>query len=143
MSIRPALESEHAAIHALLAANGLPVQDLAGADIAFLIADGGGELAGVVGIQRFGDTGLLRSLAVRADARRTGTGGRLVAAAESAARAQGLHELVLLTQTASAFFAQRGYRAIDRASAPTGVQDSAEFRSLCPASADCLIKPLE
>ncbi|KRD78480.1 arsenic resistance N-acetyltransferase ArsN2 [Lysobacter sp. Root983] len=143
MSIRPALPSEHAAIRALLADNGLPVQDLTDADVGFLIADTDGAIAGVVGVQRFGDTGLLRSLAVHADARRSGTGGHLVAAAESAARAQGLRELVLLTQTASAFFTRRGYVAIDRASAPAAVHSSAEFQSLCPASATCLIKSLE
>lgn len=142
MPIRPALPSEHAAIRALLTDNGLPVQDLDDAVVAFLVADGGGSIAGVVGLQIFGDIGLLRSLAVRTEHRGGGTGGRLVDAVESEARRLGLRQLALLTQTAAEFFARRGYQVIDRAQAPTAVQTSAEFMSLCPASATCLSKPL-
>lgn len=142
MPIRPALPSEHVAIRVLLTDNGLPVQDLDSAAVAFLVADDGGPIAGVVGLQMFGDTGLLRSLAVPAEHRGGGTGGRLVDAIESEARRRGLQQLVLLTQTAAEFFARRGYQVIDRAHAPAAVQTSAEFLSLCPASATCLSKPL-
>jgi N-acetylglutamate synthase-like GNAT family acetyltransferase len=47
---------------------------------------------------------------------------------------------VLLTQTARDFFAHLGYRVIDRSEAPEEVQGSEEFRSLCPASATCMVK---
>ena len=142
MPIRPALPSEHAPIRALLTDNGLPVQDLDSAVVAFLVADDGGPIAGVVGLQIFGDIGLLRSLVVRGEHRGGGTGGRLVDAVESEASRRGLRQLVLLTQTAAEFFARRGYQVIDRAHAPAAVQTSAEFTSLCPASASCLSKPL-
>jgi amino-acid N-acetyltransferase len=49
---------------------------------------------------------------------------------------------VLLTQTAEVFFANRGYRRIGRADAPQAVQASAEFRSLCPASAVAMSRVL-
>lgn len=142
MSIRPALPSEHALIREMLADNDLPVQDLDAAEVAFFVADAGGTAAGVVGLQTFGQTGLLRSLAVRAEHRGGGLGGRLVAEAEREARARGLAQLVLLTQTAADYFASRGYRRIERAQAPVAVQASAEFSSLCPASAACLSKSL-
>jgi amino-acid N-acetyltransferase len=143
MPIRPALPPEHAAVRALLTDNGLPVQDLDTAVVAFLVADDGGPIAGVVGLQIFGDIGLLRSLAVRTEHRRGGTGGRLVDAIEREAQARGLRQLVLLTQTAADYFSSRGYRTIDRTQAPVAVQSSAEFLSLCPASAACLIKSLD
>ena len=142
MQVRIALPTEHAAIRELLTASALPVQDLDTAAVAFLVADDDRVLAGVVGVQAFGDVGLLRSLAVRPEYRRTGIGDRLVAAAERDAQARGLRQLVLLTQTAADFFTKRGYRPIERAQAPTGVQASAEFQSLCPASAACLSKQL-
>ena len=142
MQVRVALPTEHAAVRELLTASELPVQDLDTAAVAFLVADDNGVLAGVVGVQAFGDVGLLRSLAVRPEYRRTGIGDRLVAAAEHHAQARGLHRLVLLTQTAADFFTKRGYRPIERAQAPTAVQASAEFQSLCPASAACLSKQL-
>lgn len=142
MPIRAASPSEHPVIRALLTDNGLPVEDLDSAAVAFWVADDGAPIAGVVGLQVFEDVGLLRSLVVRAEHRRGGTGDRLVAAIEHEARAQGLRQLVLLTQTAAQYFAHRGYRTIDRAQAPVAVQASAEFKSLCPASATCLTKSL-
>ena len=51
---------------------------------------------------------------------------------------QGIGQLVLLTQTAEQFFARRGYAVIAREAAPAAVQHSAEFRSICPASATCM-----
>jgi amino-acid N-acetyltransferase len=52
-------------------------------------------------------------------------------------------QLVLLTQTAQSFFERLGYGVIDRALSPEAVRTSAEFRSLCPASAVCMTKTLE
>jgi protein-tyrosine-phosphatase len=53
-----------------------------------------------------------------------------------------IEQLFLLTQTAQRFFEHQGYRVIDRQSVPRDVQGSAEFRSLCPASAVCMAKDL-
>ena len=61
---------------------------------------------------------------------------------ERVARAAQISRLVLLTQTAADFFEHRGYRVIERSSAPEQMQGSAEFRSLCPSSAACMAKSL-
>ena len=53
----------------------------------------------------------------------------------SDAQADGVEQLVLLTETAEAFFRSLGYEIVDRRYAPEQLQESAEFRSLCPASA--------
>ena len=50
--------------------------------------------------------------------------------------------LVLLTLTAVSFFERQGYRVIDRRSVPDDVQATAEFKSLCPASAICMAKAI-
>jgi amino-acid N-acetyltransferase len=47
-----------------------------------------------------------------------------------------------LTETAENFFRGLGYEAIDRRYVPEEIQQSAEFRSLCPASAVCMTKSL-
>lgn len=140
--VRSPHTDEHAALRALLTDNALPVTDLDSAAVDFLIAVADGRVLGVVGLECFGAAGLLRSLAVRTDHRGTGLGDTLVRAVERAARARGLTQLVLLTQTATPFFASRGYTVIDRAAAPDAVRRSAEFASLCPASATCMAKPL-
>jgi amino-acid N-acetyltransferase len=143
MDLRIGGESDAARIRTLLVDSGLPVEDLDAAQVDFLVAEEGGETFGVIGLQSFGQVGLLRSLVVDSGGRGKGTGSTLVDALESHARAAGMCQLVLLTQTAEPFFAARGYAPIARAAAPHAVQGSAEFRSICPASATCMSKDLQ
>ena len=56
--------------------------------------------------------------------------------------ADDVEQLVLLTETAEKFFRAIGYEVIDRRHVPQGIKQSAEFRSLCPASAVCMSKLL-
>ena len=143
MDLRQGTASDQAAIHDLLRDSRLPVDDLGTAAVDFTVATDAAGLTGVVGLEPFGDVGLLRSLAVRDGQRGRGLGERLVGAVEARAAALGLRQLVLLTETAAPFFARRGYTAIAREQAPAAVRHSAEFRSICPASATCMIKSVE
>lgn len=130
-------------IFALLEAAHLPTADLADASaIEFWVCDGVESVAGVIGLERHGEIGLLRSLVVDADARGTGLGATLVVTVEAAAHARGIRRMVLLTQTAREFFLRRGYAVIARNEAPEAVQSSEEFRSLCPTSAVCMTRLL-
>lgn len=140
--LRTADLSDLDAITALLTGSALPVDDLRTSSIGFVVAEDAGAVVGVVGLEAFGDAGLLRSLAVAPSRRGLGLGGELVEALERDACGRGLRQLVLLTQTAERFFAQRGYRVIARGDAPPAIQGSAEFRSICPASAVCMAKTL-
>ena len=142
MELRLAHRHEADAIRVLLRENALPTDDLDAARIGFVVAVDDRGLLGVGGIEAFGDAGLLRSLAVRSDQRGNGLGARLVGALEAQARMEGLAQLALLTTTAAPFFAARGYREIARVAMPDALQASAEFRSLCPASATCMLKSL-
>jgi amino-acid N-acetyltransferase len=138
----PATAADHAAILLLLEAAKLPTADLAAARPAFIVARSGGRLVGVGAVESHGVTGLLRSVAVAADRRGTGLGREIVARLERQSREFGLVELVLLTETARDFFQYLGYRVIDRRVAPEAVQQCAEFKSLCPQSAACMLKSL-
>ncbi|HXW09064.1 MAG TPA: arsenic resistance N-acetyltransferase ArsN2 [Steroidobacteraceae bacterium] len=135
--------ADFAAIRALLEREGLPNVDLGtGPGAGFWVLRDSGRVIGAIGLETYGRSGLLRSLVVAPEARGTGLGRQLVEAVEDAARSRGLGRLVLLTETAERFFAGRGYTVIDRATAPDEVRASAEFRSLCPASAICMSKTL-
>jgi amino-acid N-acetyltransferase len=136
------LATDRVAIRALLTEAGLPVADLDTAPLSFLVTRDGGTLVGAIALERYGETALLRSLAVASSHRRQGVGDALVAALEGNARSLGILRLVLLTQTANAFFDARGYRVTDRAHVSGDVQGCAEFRSLCPSSATCMMKSL-
>ncbi len=126
---------------ALLQDAGLPTADLATAvDVQLWVMEVDASVIGVIGMQRFGACALLRSLAVSPGHRGRGVGQQLVAALEREAQAAGVEQFVLLTETAEKFFCAIGYEVSDRLSIPAEVRRSAEFRSLCPASAACMTK---
>jgi len=139
---RSATDADTTRIRTLLEREGLPTSDLVSARPEFVVACEGEEVLGIGALQRFGTTALLRSVAVDAARRGTGLGRSIVQALEDHARKQGITNLVLLTQTAQRFFERQGYRVVERQSAPSAVQSSEEFRSLCPASAVCMSKVL-
>ena len=139
----PAQWSDELAIKRLLTTAGLPGADLTPAHLArFLVLRDADQLGGVVGLEVFGAVALLRSLAVPTSRRGQGLGTRLAEAAEDHARSLGVAALYLLTTTAESFFARRGYRRIDRADAPAALHATAEFASLCPSTAVCMVKEL-
>ncbi len=129
-------------IRELLEAAGLPTSDLECAQPEFLVIRDGGAVVGAGALQIFGPVALLRSIVVAADRRQHGYGERLVEALERKAVRRQIRQLVLLTTTAASFFERAGYRAIERDSAPAALQETDEFRSLCPSSATCMAKVL-
>lgn len=142
-TIRASTSADLGLIRAWLEASSLPVADVTpSAAIEFLVAVEAGQPVGAVGLERFGSTGLLRSLVVAPSRRGAGLGAALVDALERHAARLGIERLVLLTATSDAFFAARGYAVTDRTTLPDEVLGSAEFRSLCPASARCLARQL-
>lgn len=117
----------------------LPTADLSDR-ITFLGMWREGRLVGVIGLEAYGDVGLLRSLAVDAGQRGTGLGGWLVDQLEAAAAGEGIETLYLLTTTAEGFFARRGYQRVPRETAPPALQATSEFSTICPASSACMCK---
>ncbi len=132
-----------ASVVALLETEGLPSSDLIEAPFQhFFFTGTDGAPSGLVGLEIYGNDGLLRSLIVSAIARTQGLGSALVLHAEAYAAAHHVHALYLLTTTAESYFVHRGYRRIDRTQAPPAIQSSREFASLCPASSALMIKRL-
>jgi amino-acid N-acetyltransferase len=142
MRIEQATGAERPEIQALLKQVGLPVEDLSTAPVRFWLAREGQTLAGAIGIERYGKAGLLRSLAVDPAHRAQGMAAALVQALELAMRAEGLKSMVLLTETAEGFFGKRGYVLTPREQIPEEIRQTAQFRSLCPATAACMSKAL-
>ena len=138
----PASEQDLIAIRALLERSGLPTSDLESARPEFAVIRENGHVIAAGALQRFGSSALLRSVVVAPDRRGRGVGQAMVTELERIACAARLSRLVLLTQTAAEFFARRGYRVIERGTAPRDMRGSEEFRSLCPSSATCMAKSL-
>jgi amino-acid N-acetyltransferase len=144
VTIRAGMPRDRARIRELLEAMNLPTEDLDDAKPHFVVAttQDAGDLVGTGAFQAFGGVALLRSVAVVPGFRESGLGRRIVAELERLAREARVKDLVLLTTTAREFFEHLGFGVIDRQSAPSEAQRSAEFRSLCPASAVCMSKEL-
>jgi amino-acid N-acetyltransferase len=122
----------------------LPVADLTAAHPDhFWACSDGTDLVGGVGLEGYGTVALLRSLAVAPVWHGRGQGSARLAHAEQAPRQQGIEAIDLLTTTAAAFLARRGYACIPREAAPPILRQTAEFAALCPASAAGMSKALD
>jgi amino-acid N-acetyltransferase len=135
--LTPATAGDWPAIAELLSAAGLPLEG-AREHMALVARDADG-LVGAIGLEVYGEHGLLRSTAVRADVRTRGSGAELVRGLIELARERGLRSLTLLTTTAAAYFPRFGFVVVERAAVPAEVQQSVEFRGACPASATVMM----
>jgi amino-acid N-acetyltransferase len=141
--IRRGLSTDIPAVLALLQGAGLPTADLKSSEgLKMWVLEARDSVVGTIALERFGTDGLLRSLAVAPEYRKCGFGRELVAGLERDAQARGVERLILLTETAESFFRSLGYEVIDRRCVSEELKQSAEFRSLCPASAVCMSKAI-
>ena len=139
MTVEPAQTADAAEIRALLRSCSLPVEDISEVS-GFLVARTGGALVGTIGLERSGDAALLRSLAVRPEARGKGVARSLCESLLSEARGSGVTNVYLLTTDAQGFFRKLGFAEAPRESAPESVRQTAQFRTLCPASATLMTR---
>ena len=129
-------------IVALLTGSQLPTVDVAEHVDGFVLAMADGQLVGTIALERYGDVALLRSMCVAPSLRSHRVGRALLEGIEADAVSHGIHDLYLLTTTAADYFARHGFVRITRDQAPAAIQQTAEFRSLCPSSAVCMSKAL-
>lgn len=127
-------------IERLLRANDLPHDDLDESPVRLFLGYEADEFVGVGGLEPYDDDALLRSVVVPDEVRGQGHGTTLSRALETRAREEGIEKLYLLTTTAEAFFADRGFETIDRSAAPGSIQATAEFSELCSSEATCMRK---
>ena len=135
--IRPARASDWPSIRALLEARHLPTEGAETQLPAFLVAtnETSGAVLGVAGLERYGDVGLLRSVAVVDDLAGKGLGTALVRALLDRARGGGVRDVYLLTTTAPDWFPRFGFTVVRRAELPEVLNASEELRGACPSSA--------
>jgi N-acetylglutamate synthase-like GNAT family acetyltransferase len=138
----PASADDLPGIEALLSGSQLPTTDVAQHLGGFILARAEGELVGTGALEWYGEVALLRSVCVAPSHRSHRVGRALLDAIESDATSQGIHHLYLLTTTAADYFARHGFATISRDQAPPAIQQTAEFRTLCPSSAICMQKAL-
>jgi amino-acid N-acetyltransferase len=133
--IMPARQEEKQLIIALLQAEKLPTEDLPVLLDGFFIARDNDEVIGAVGLERYDNYGLLRSLVVNRVHRNRNIAAALLQETENKAAVQGIETIYLLTETAPDYFGKKGYEKIEREDVPAAVQRSSEFSHVCPVSA--------
>jgi amino-acid N-acetyltransferase len=138
--LRPALQTDLAGVERLLTTSGLPLDGVRDALPTFVVADAGGDIVGVAGLEVCCNNALLRSVAVADAWRSHGVGRALVTRVIADAEARGIRALYLLTTTAERYFPSFGIHQITRDQVPDEVRATKEFQSACPASATVMCR---
>jgi len=138
--VRAAAPTDLSAVERLLTTSGLPLDGVREALPTFVVAEAGGDIVGVAGLEQRGDNALLRSVAVTPTWRAHGLGRALVSRVISDAEARGLHALYLLTTTADRYVPSFGFHEVTRNDVPSDLRDTAEFQVACPASATVMCR---
>ena len=88
--------------------------------------------------ERFDRSGLLRSVAVTPEVRRAGAGTVIVAATLKRMLEEGIRDVYLVTESAERFFAECGFKTIERDELPEEITKHPQVTRECPASAPAM-----
>ncbi|MFM9910039.1 MAG: arsenic resistance N-acetyltransferase ArsN2 [Chitinophagaceae bacterium] len=134
--------SDHGDAIKLLESQKLPHTDIDKNLTHFFVVREADKLQGLIGLEIYGDSGLLRSMATSPLHRNKGIATLLVTKLLGYAKTLGLKEVFLFTETAAEFFQKRGFQYIRREEAPEDISQSSEFTHLCPSSAILMKKEI-
>lgn len=128
--LHPAAPADWNEIRNLLTANRLPTQGALNHLGHFTVATDNGRVVGVVGMEVYGDSALLRSLVVTSNMRHRKIGRRLLKYSIERAVSKQVSVLYLLTASAeaTAFFSDFGFETMPRADMPTKLYVSMELQ---------------
>ena len=126
------------AIEGILAAANLPAVGVRENIDNFLVARVGEKAVGCIGLELYGKTAFIRSLAVLPERRGRGIGARLAREVLGKARLLGADETVLLTTTVQEMATRMGFREVPRGSLSPAVRGSWEFKADCCGTATCM-----
>ena len=125
-------------IRQLLLTNNLPTSGVDDHWRTFIVAREGDAIVGCGGSEAYKFAALIRSVAVADSHRGRGIGRRIVRQLLDRLASRGIREFYLLTPTAQAYFAKRGFKPIDRDEIHPQLLASAELQGACPDTAVCM-----
>jgi amino-acid N-acetyltransferase len=133
-----ATQEDLSEIQELLRTCDLPIDDIELYLSNFLVARIQDQIVACIGLERYNEIALLRSLAVRSDFRGHGIAMELCRRLEVTSP----ETLYLLTTAAADFFKRIGYEKLDRSEAPSVIKNNKQFTTLCPSTAVLMRKIL-
>lgn len=140
--IRQAISDDLGKIKLLLESVSLPSVDIGDHISNFLVLEYAGTLIGTIGMELYGETALLRSLAIRKEYQFDGYGRNLYQCLVLNAQKNGVKHIYLLTTTAEKYFSKKGFRKISRYEVPEEIKNTTEYTTLCPSDSICMVKIL-
>jgi amino-acid N-acetyltransferase len=142
ITYRKADDEDLSAIVTLLETAGLPTADITRGVQEFFIAEKDSRLVGNIGLEFYDEIALLRSMVVSDESRNAGIASRLVEQLLAYARKKGARKIYIVTNTAAAYFARKGFTKIERMDVDKELEGSSELNGLCPASSVIMMKSL-
>lgn len=143
VKLRTATSQDLPVVLGLLTRAGLPLEGVEAQALAdYVIAEDGGTPVGVVGLEVYRESALLRSAAVEEGWRGSGVGRALIDRALALSKERGVRDVFLLTTTAEHYFPRFGFACVKRESVPESLHPSAEFRGACPSTAVIMRKSI-
>jgi N-acetylglutamate synthase-like GNAT family acetyltransferase len=132
---------ERDGLKAALVRVGLPAEDIGDPRVLFWRFETHEDVpVGFGGLEIHGPDALLRSVVILPPLRQIGMGGAIVAVLEDEARAHNCRAIYLLTTSEADFFAPLGYAPCARGDVPDAIRDCRQFATLCPPSAEVMVK---
>lgn len=126
----------------LLESEGLPYSDISFEKQYFWKYQHNGFINALAAIEPYGASAIFRSFIVDPQMRGTGLGFNLYSHVLNEAKNRDIKNLYLLTTNADQWFLRNGWQIIQRSEVPDAIANSAEFKSICPASAICMVLDL-
>ena len=140
--IQQATEKDLDVIKKLLDDNNLPTTDIHQDNIQFFIGFIDDKIMSVIGLEKYNNVGLLRSLAVNDLFKNQQVGTRLIRHIFDLCASEHIDKIYLLTTTAEKYFVKFGFTKIERIEAHDILKQTREFKDICPVSAVLMCKKL-
>ena len=138
MKIREAKQKDAKIIEQILKSNALPSEDFVAHLNNFYLYEDKNKIVGLAGYELCGSYALLRSFAVLDEYKGLCLARKLYEALKNKAQKEEINSFYLLTETASKYFEKLGFEYLDREKAPLSIENTEQFKSICPNSAQLM-----
>ena len=128
------MEEDLEGIFQLLEIVNLPTEGVEENFENFFVIRSNNMIIGCIGLEIFGQDGLIRSVAIHPSLQKQRLGHRLVLRIQKYSIEIGLKRLYLLTETAESFFTRFDFKIIPRHQINSNIKQSIEFTKLCTAA---------
>jgi amino-acid N-acetyltransferase len=141
-SVRMAVSNDFDSVTKLLQSENLPVEDIPASLPHFFVIEDRGEIIAAVGLEIYGQDGLLRSMVVKPSYRNQSLAATLLDNLLLFAADKGIVDIYLVTTTAENYFSKKKFFVVQRSDVPLPIGSTQEFSTLCPSTAAVMMRKI-